>query len=172
MTTKHRALIIVTLVVLFTVSVTMGSYFTGYSLVLPIFSNKEARLNIKSKPGDEIAVFSKFDFSKDKWAAYIAISADDFNDLSHAIIKCSCLKTTDHLLLQTMKKTWRFRVTDGDVGTVTSDFYLFKNGTLVYKSGIILDKSAQRLQNGEYGEMIPVDPTGMLQTCKQFKKVY
>jgi len=154
------------------VSASTCTYFTGYSLVLPIFSNKEARLNIKAKPGDEIALFSKFDFSRDKWAAYIITGTNDFKDLNLASEKWSCLKTSNRLLLQKMKNNWRFRITDDDAGTVNSDFYLFKNGILVYKSGIILLKSSQRLQNEEYGEMIPVDPTGMLQTCRQFKKIY
>jgi hypothetical protein len=148
------------------------SYLTGYSIVLPAAGNKKAYLNRKVKVGDELAVFSRFDFSKDNWKAYINLSTDDFSDLHPAIKKRSCLKTISRRLLEQMQKSWRFKITDGDAGSVSSDFYLFKNGKLVYKTGIILSKTSQRFQNEEYGEMVPVDSVAMINVCRQFKSVY
>lgn len=145
---------------------------TGYSLVLPVTIAKNTPLGIKAKPGDQLTVFSKFDFTKDSWKAYIVLAHDDFDDLNPNIKRKSCLKTTDRNLLISMQKSWKFKITAGDAGTVSSDFYLFRNGELVYKTGIILSNHCQRLQNEEYGEMIPVDSTAILKTCKKFKSVY
>lgn len=161
------------LIILFVaiIGLSVLSYLTGYGIVIPLSGQKKLFLNEKAKPGDVIAVFSKFDFSKGDWKAYIVLSSDDFSDLNPAIPKRSCIKTTDRQLLQQMKKDWRFKVTEGDAGTVASDFYLFNNGELIYKSGIILLKNSQRLQNEEYGEMVPVNSTAIIESCKQFKRV-
>lgn len=172
MKTKKRLFRITIFFLIFIICISTLSYLTGYSLVLPTTLGKKVRLNEKVKPGKQLAVFSKFDFSKDKWKAYIIIGHDDFEDLNAGITKGSCLKTTNRDVLEEMKRTWKFKITDGDVGTVESDFYLFQNGKLVFKTGIILSKNGQRLQNEEYGEMVPIDPTAMIKTGKQFKSVY
>jgi hypothetical protein len=172
MKTKSRVKKILIVLLLVVIALTVLSYITGYSVVLPIFSDRKAYLKENARPGDELAIFSKFDFSKGDWAAYIAIGTDDFNELHAAIPKRSCLKTTNRQLLQQMKKSWIFKVTEGDAGTVASDFYLFRNGKLVYKSGIILLKTNQRLENEEYGEMIPLDSVAVVRSCQQFQRVY
>lgn len=149
------------------------SMVTGRSLVLSIFEgNKNVALGIKAKPGDELNLFSKFDFTKDKWKAYLIISSDDFSNLNPLIKKRTCLKTTDRHLLEEMKKSWRFKVTEGDIATVESELFLFKNNKLVFRTGIVLDKDVQRLQNEEYGELVPVNSSAIINSCKQFKKVY
>lgn len=152
---------------------TLMSFITGYSLVLPVSAVENgSRSGAEARPGDKVSVFANCDFSKDNWKAYLVLSSDDLNDLHPLIKKQTCLMTTDPNVLNEMKKSWRFRVTGGDVATVESAFYLFKNNKLIYKTGIILDKTSQRLQNSEYGELIPVDAAAMLNSCKQFKSVY
>ena len=148
------------------------TFFTGYSLVLPISTNKKLYLNAEFNPGDTLAIFSKFDFTKDNWKAYLVISHDDLKDLNPAIPKFTCLKTSNRKLLLQMQKSWKFKITNGDAGTVASDFYLYKNGILVYKSGIILLKISQRLQNEEFGELVPINSKEIVNTCGQFHKVY
>lgn len=172
MKTKKRPFRIIIFFLIFIICASILSFSTGYNLVLPLTVGKKVQLNEKVKSGEQLAIFSKFDFSKDKWKAYIIIGHDDFEDLNANITKRSCLKTTDRFLLEEMKKSWKFKITDGDAGTIGSDFYLFKNGKLVFKTGIILSKNSQRLQNEEYGEMVPIDPNAMIKTCKQFKNVY
>ncbi len=172
MKTKSRTNKILIVLLSVIIVLTILSYLTGYSIVLPISGNKKAYLKEEAKPGDEIAIFSKYDFSKGDWKAYIVIGIDDFGDLHSSIKKRTCLKTTNRGLLQQMKKSWIFKVTESDAGTVASDFYLFKNGELVYKSGIILLKTSQRLQNEEYGEMIPLDSAAIIRSCQQFQRVY
>jgi hypothetical protein len=166
---KFKVIIILSLLLFISIAFT---FFTGYSLVLPITTDKKIYLNAKLKPGDTIAIFQKFDFSRDNWKAYLAIGFDDLNDLPPAIPKYTCLKTSNRKLLRQMQKSWKFKITNGDAGTVASGFYLYKNGKLVYKTGIILLKTSQRLQNEEFGEMIPINSKAMLNTCRQFHRVY
>ncbi len=146
---------------------------TGYCLVMPLSEiGKEFKLNYKIKHRKVLSIFSKFDFSKDNWKVYIKIDPSDFNDLHPLIPKTMCITTDDRKILQQMKETWQFKIIDGDIATVTSTFYLLKNNKLVYESGIVLDKSSIALQNEEYGEMIPTNPYAIINSCKQFKKVY
>ena len=90
------------------------TFFTGYSLVLPISTNKKLYLNAEFNPGDTLAIFSKFDFTKDNWKAYLVISHDDLKDLNPAISKFTCLKTSNRKLLLQMQKSWKFKITNGD----------------------------------------------------------
>jgi hypothetical protein len=168
---KSQTKKIVIFLILFIAAFSALSWVTGYALVIPISSYKNT-FHTNIKQSDKVNPFSKFDFTKDRWTAYLIIDGDDFTDLDPAIPKVSCLKTNDRKVLQQMKKTWIFNVNNGDAGTVTSDLYLFQNGKLVYKSGIILLKTNQRLQNEEYGEMTPIDSSAMVNSCKQFHKLY
>ena len=144
----------------------------GYNIVIPFSQDGDILPYFKSKAGDTVNVFSKFDFTKDEWIAYIVIPSSDFVNLNAQIPRRTCLKTTDRNLLQKMKREWRFKITQGDVATVESTFYLLKNGKTVFQSGIVLDTHSQVLQNSVYGEMLPVDKNEMINTCREFKKVY
>lgn len=144
----------------------------GYNIVIPVAKSGDILPVLKLKSGDTVNVFSQFDFTKDDWVAYIVIPPSDFADLNSQIPHRTCLKTTDRNLLQKMKREWRFKMTQGDVATVESVFYLLKNGKTVFRSGIVLDTYSQVLQNSVYGEMVPVDKNAMINTCREFRNVY
>lgn len=144
----------------------------GYNIVIPASQSGDVLPVLKLKSGDTVNVFSQFDFTKDDWVAYIVIPPSDFADLNSQIPHRTCLKTTDRNLLQKMKREWRFKMTQGDVATVESVFYLLKNGKTVFRSGIVLDTYSQVLQNSVYGEMLPVDKNAMINTCREFRNVY
>jgi hypothetical protein len=144
----------------------------GYNIVIPVSQSGDCLPVFKSKSGDTVSVFSKFDFTKDDWVAYIVIPSSDYVDLNSQIPHRTCLKTTDRNLLQKMKHEWRFKITQGDVATVESVFYLLKNGKTVFRSGIVLDTYSQVLQNSVYGEMVPIDKNAMINTCREFRNVY
>lgn len=144
----------------------------GYNIVIPVSKSGDILPVLKLKSGDTLNVFSQFDFTKDDWAAYVVITPSDFADLNAQIPHRTCLKTTNRNLLQKMKREWRYKITQGDVTTVESVFYLLKNGKTVFRSGIVLDTHSQVLQNSVYGEMVPVDKNAMINTCRKFRKVY
>jgi hypothetical protein len=82
------------------------------------------------------------------------------------------LKTNDIALLKQMQKEWRFIYTEGDVATVESEIILCHNGKQVFRSGIVLSKARQGLQNRQYG-WLEASPNGILtDQCKKFEKIY
>ena len=149
------------------------SMITGYTLVIPYLgSHTDSRVFKQLKKGDKINVFENLDFSKGNCKAYLVISRSDFNDLNKSIKKATCLKTTDKVLLQEMKKNLLFTYTDGDVATVESAIYIYCDNKLVFESGIVLDKYSEGLQSKYWGWITPVQPNLLSSYCKQFKRVY
>jgi hypothetical protein len=168
---KRVKLIIASVLCLVTISGIIS--VTGYHIVIPISAKGGDLLpSFKVKSGDTVAVFSKFDFTKDNWIAYTVINTQDFEDLNPLLPKRTCLKTTDRAVLLQMQKSWKFKITQGDMATVQSGFYLVKNGKVVFSSAIVLDKNSQGLQNSTYGWMQPVNKKAMINTCRSFRKVY
>jgi hypothetical protein len=98
----------------------------GYNIVIPVSQRSDILPDFKLKNGDTVSIFSRFDFAKDDWVAYIVIPSSDFVDLNSLIPHRTCLKTIDRNLLQKMKREWRFKITHGDIATVESVFYLLK----------------------------------------------
>ncbi|RKR81159.1 hypothetical protein BDD43_1303 [Mucilaginibacter gracilis] len=145
---------------------------TGFCLIVPI-SKVNPKPVSKTEDARTIAAFKGFDFTKDNWAAYVAIAPDDFATLNPQLPKIWALKTTNRHVLQQMQRTWLFTANgEADVATVTSTFYLLRNHKLVYQTGIVLDSTITALQNSVYGEMMPVDKNEMVASVKQFKRVY
>lgn len=149
---------------------------TGYSLAFPLSQVNNDKLNPalpKARPGENLQLFSNYDFSKGDWTAYIVISTDDFNDLNPRIEKRVCWKTSSKTLLMKMKKDWIFKYRENDdMATANSSFYLLLNGRVVFESGIVLDKNIQGLQNSKYGWMQSVNDEAFVNICADFKKVY
>lgn len=56
--------------------------------------------------------------------------------------------------------------------TVESSFYVFNDGKLVYRSGIILDEQKVGLQSNEYGWLEPIHKEMITSSLKNFKRVY
>lgn len=142
---------------------------SGYNIILPLTAGKQSQ---SVKAGTTVKVLSDFDFDKGNWAAYLFIKNENWQGLPPSIIKRNCLKTTDRLLLKHMQNNWVFKVSDGDMATVSSSFYLVHNGKIVYQSAIMLDAAHQGLQNKQYGWMEPVNPTILVSTCSKFRPVY
>lgn len=157
--------IVITLVVLFW----LYSIITGFILVIPV--SKYSPGAIQPKQGDTVKPLTNFDFNTGKWKAYIAISRSDYKELNTSLKKVSLLKTTDLNVLNGMKG-WEFKETGGDMATVESMIYIFHDGTLVFKSGIVLGSSNSGLQNSEYGWLTPIDKDAMIKSAKEFKQVY
>lgn len=145
------------------------SIIVGYNLIFNIQNYKHITGPLQI--ADTIRPLNDFDFTKDKWKAYLYISRDDFKDLHSSIKKVNCLKTDDKFLLEKMKQTWTFIYRGGDLATVTSYMNIYKNGLLVFSSGIVLDKNSEGLQ-GEYGWIKPIQNNALIHTCKNFERVY
>lgn len=145
------------------------SIVIGYTLIFNI--QKYKHITGPLKIGDTIRPLDNFDFTKNEWKAYLYISRDDFHDLHSSIKKVNCLKTDDRFLLKKMKQTWTFIYQGGDLATVTSYINIYKNGLLVFSSGIVLGSYTEGLQ-GEYGWVKPIQKNAISKACKNFERVY
>jgi len=143
---------------------------TGYVIVIPV--TKYIEKHIELKQGDTINPLAKLDFSRGEWKAYFVVSKSDYKNLTNSITKAGVLKTINIVDLKTMQKEWLFRYTGGDMTTAESSFYVFNDGKLVYRSGIIFDEQKVGLQSREYGWLEPIHKEMITSGLKNFKRVY
>ncbi|MDT3402699.1 hypothetical protein [Mucilaginibacter terrae] len=145
---------------------------TGYNLVLPVTASHQSESIKAGQDNNSVKLFSNIDFKKGNWAAYLVLKNEDWQGLHPSILKRTCLKTTDKHVLNYMQNNWQFKVSDADIATVSSSFYLLHDGKIVYETAIVLDAVHQGLQNAQYGWMEPVKPDALIKVCSQFKPVY
>lgn len=101
--------------------------------------------------GDTVRPLSSFDFSKDVWKSVVVVALSDVADLPPSLKSARCVFTEDPNILKKMQENWKFIYAGGDMATVESKFYLYKNATLVFKCGIVLDAEGQGLQSSDFG---------------------
>ena len=144
---------------------------TGNIIVFNISSIEQKNLE-KLSIGDAIRPFKDFNFKQGSWKACLVISRDDYSSLNKLLKKSTYFKTTDIKILEKMKKSWTFIYKESDVATVTSYICLFKDGKLVFESGIVLDETSEGLQGSAFGWVEPIKEHALIETCKKFQKTY
>jgi hypothetical protein len=143
---------------------------TGYRFVIHI-SNYEVHQKTFSV-GDTVQVLKSIDLASGNWSAFLVLDKADFDDLSPSIPKVMCLKTKDMALIKLMQSHWNGIYRNADMATVTSHIYIFKDNQLMFKSGIVLDKNSEGLQNQEFGWLEPLEKGVLTKHCSAFKPVF
>lgn len=146
MKAKTKPLLLISILIL--ALALMASFFWGPLVVVlsrPIEASEGAELAPLSNP------LSSFDFGTGAWVAYLALSSDDLAELPDDMSKHRCLKTTDSAVLNQLRDSWGDLKRGGDVATVTSAFMLFRDGKLVFQSGIVLNAHMSGLQSQATG---------------------
>jgi hypothetical protein len=146
--------------------------YLGYLPVVIVNSAEQSNTVYSCQKGDTLSPFAEFNFDEGKWEAIVEISYDDLNVLDKSIPRVTCLQTNNVEVLQRMKEKWRFFVTGGDLATVTSGFYLIKDGVLVFESGIVIDKRIEGFQSSKFGWITTVDGYNIANDIKQFNRVW
>jgi hypothetical protein len=95
--------------------------------------------------------FENFDFSKGQWKAVLAIDEADFQTLDARVQHKKNLVCENITILKEMQNSWKFKMTDGDLATVTSFFTLEQNGVNVFSAGIVLSAGSGGLQSEKLG---------------------
>lgn len=147
------------------------SLITGNIFIIPI-TKPEANKALELRKGDIINPLSSLDFNADNWVVYLVISRNDFESLPNTIRKTKCLKAKDIKAFKQMQAEWNFVYTGGDMATIESKIYFFRNGKLVLKSGIVFNEEIIGLQNRDYGYLEAKDSALIIESFKAFKKVY
>ena len=146
--------------------------YLGYLPVVIVCSVEQSNTDYPFQKGDTLSPFAEFNFEEGKWEAVVVISYNDLNVLDKSIPRVTCLQTNSVELLRHMKEKWRFIVTGGDLATVTSGFYLKKDGVLVFESGIVFDPKVEGFQSSKFGWITPVDGYKITNDIKQFNRAW
>jgi hypothetical protein len=119
--------------------------------------------------GDTIKPLSKLDITTGQWKAYVIISRDDKGTIKE-LPKWNVFKTDNKNILQQLQQQ-KFISSGGDIATATSSIRIYKDGELMFESGLSLDE-AQGLQSSHYGWLRATPKNSLLAVIKQFDKVY
>jgi hypothetical protein len=146
------------------------SLITGYTFVyIPYKGIPKAKQYAKN---EVIPVLEELNFNDGKWDAYLSFSRLDLKELEGIIPKRTCLKLSDIRILMKMKKDWNMVFTGGDIATAESCIFFTKNGEVVFRSEIVVNKYSEGLQSPAFGWIEPVKPGIIMQYCKEFNPVY
>jgi hypothetical protein len=122
--------------------------------------------------GDIVSPLDGLDFDHGEWAAYIVLSATDFDRLKGRFSR-NCLKLTDRETMKKMRDEWKMIYTGGDWATVESHIIFLKDDEVVFSSGIVLSEGGtEALQNRYFGGIEPQSKGVMWEYCSKFKPVY
>jgi hypothetical protein len=80
-------------------------------------------------------------------------------------------RTLDTALLKEMQRSWVFIYTAGDVATVESRLMLYKDGKIMFSTGIVLDEQGQGLQSPDFGWLEPLKEVRLSRQCSRFRRV-
>lgn len=162
--------ILITIVTVFLVVVVV-LLLTGRTVIIPV-SKYKAKTNSALNKGDIVKPLETFDFSKGDWKAYVVFNSTDIKELPQNFAHNNCFKSTDRELLKRMQNGWEFEYQGGDMATVQSKLLLFKNGDLVYRTGIVVSNEVEGLQSGEAGWLDGTNEKKISKYLIDFKKVY
>lgn len=164
-----RKVIYIIVVLIFTLGIFFFHHVIGFPLIIGDF--KLSQEIEKHEIGDSVKIFDSYDFDSDSWCCYLLFYKDDV-DKSKQSLSGKLYKTKDTKLLKQIQKDWVFKCTGADISTVNSKILLYKNGKLVYKSSIVLEKEFEGIQTIQCG-WVQSDKSDLLNRhCKQFKRVY
>lgn len=127
--------------------------FYIYLIFFPVILDKKKALpeiesSISHKRGDKIKVFDSFDFKKGKWKVCVIIT--DRIGISPNIPHGRYLYTEDITVIERLK-TLSFEYTGGDMATIENEIILYKDDEMIFRSGILVDKKKEGLQNRTFG---------------------
>lgn len=125
----------------------------------------ESHENTELDSGESFNPFANIEMIHGKSIAYVVYSWDDIqSDMN--LLKGKVLYTDEAVVLDELKN-YQFQYTGSDMTTVNSFFYIFVDGMLKFKSGIILEKNKVGFQNSDFGW---IDNNELLNTFRKFKR--
>ncbi|HSI62936.1 MAG TPA: hypothetical protein VLE43_07445 [Candidatus Saccharimonadia bacterium] len=134
-------------------------------------------VNVQARPpyprdwsaDSQVNPLTEFNLDEGKWTAVIAFSMEDRFRKPWSYAYGNILCTSDRAVLKQLQSV-AFHVTPADVATVTSGLYLYKDGKLMYETGIVLEDGEEGLQNRDHGWMPPVQRGALHAVCQQFRR--
>jgi hypothetical protein len=147
------------------------SALTGRSLIVLLSRDDTKSEHLDVKPGTVVQPLAHLNFTSGTWAAYVVVSTSDFAQLPPELRKANCFRTTDVRLLQQMQREWQFVSTGGDMATVESTIYFFRDRQLVSQSGLVLDPKSVGLQSSRLGWLKSTNEARVRESISRFTPV-
>jgi hypothetical protein len=121
------------------------------------------------KPGSQVHPLAQFNFDEGKWTAVIAFSMEGRFRKPWGYAYGNVLRTSDRAVLKELQSV-TFHFAPADISTVTSGLYLYKDGKLMFETGIVLDDGEEGIQNRDHGWMPPVQRAALHAVCQKFRR--
>ena len=152
-----------------TISILMCYKWRGYPFVIKISSKVKLQHNeiMIDSAGNP---FSSLDSIRKSNVVYLILDDSDFKGLNDHIPRYKVLRSTSQNTIKELKSL-NFKITNGDMATVSSRIIIKQNDKIIYESGIILDQNTLGIQNKEFGWVEPQRPDLFIEIFKDFEKV-
>lgn len=162
--------ITLTLVALFT-ALWAVSLITGYTLVLLLNDPGLYITDVAVKKGETVRVLKDLNFEEGNWTAYLVLGNDDW--VNSKDYDRNCYRVRDKAILNQFKNAWEMEITSGDVATVTSYIIFLKDGSPVWKAGVIInDDGLEGFQSSALGWVRPMKKGAIKDSLMLFDSVY
>jgi len=144
----------------------VAAYYIGLYPFL-VFDKKENNAAGFVPIQNENKPFQQFDFLQGNYTAYVVISVSDIINFWSGIPRNRVLKSSDKLILSQLK-TCEFISNGSDSLKIESRIYLLKNDSLIYQSGLVLDKDYEGIHSESTGWAESKEKGQLLRILRQF----
>lgn len=101
--------------------------------------------------------------------AFLILSSDDWSELPDGMPARRALVCTEADVLQQLKDSFSFEISDGDLATVESEFWVYSHDTLVLKTNIVINPNYVGIQNELTGWAEAVNKESLCRLLARFK---
>ena len=156
---------VLTVVVFFIVVICCGYIFGLLPIVLG--STKDYAIHPKVVVGEQFNPLNGIDVTKN-CEIYLCMSLDDLN-AKNRLLNGKVFVCADVKVLKSIKYNFNFISEGGDVATVNSRMYIYKNDKLIFSSSVVVEQGLFGLQSSQFGW---VENNKLLPLIKKFRRVY
>ena len=163
---------IIFLTIILIVLAFLGSLFMPFSITTNM-SNRNSYLTVK----DTLLIdIPDSDYNDSKITLYIKLSTDDHPQLPEQLLWKKNLYhkvyyTSEHKDIKRIVESMRSIVTNGDIATATSEIFIAKNDSTLFRSGIVIDYECG-LQSEEFGYCRIIDKNNFIESISKMKPYY
>ena len=135
----------------------------------PIVMHHSAQTVFPAIQVDETVINPLKDIDVNDANAFLILSSDDWRERPEGMPARRVLVCTDADVLQQLKDNFSFEISDGDMATVESEFWVYSHDTLVLKTNIVINPNYVGIQNEMTGWAEAVDKESLCRLLARFK---
>ena len=135
----------------------------------PIVMHHSAQTVFLAVQVDETVINPLKDIDVNDARAFLILSSDDWRERPEGMPARRVLVCTDADVLQQLKDSFSFEISDGDMATVESEFWVYSHDTLVLKTNIVINPNYVGIQNEMTGWAEAVNKESLCRLLARFK---